>query len=264
MYKRLLDFLCCPECRAPLSLSSFDAAASAGEEEIETGLLHCTAGHWYPIVRGIPRMLPDALGAHWAALSQHVLRALPPHLQALLRKLADRAEGAVSYHRATQENFSHEWAQHELGGKTWGITLAERVRWFFLEPLRISAPELRDKIMLDAGCGNGSQSVAYTAHGLEVLAVDLSTGLEHGHAYRRLHTEARPERVHFIQGDLQRPPLRDACVDIIHSAGVLHHTPDTLTTFRALLPLLRAAARFTSGSISTSGSSPRWSTRSAP
>ena len=29
--------------------------------------------------------------------------------------------------------------------------------------------------MLDAGCGNGSQSVAYTALGLEVIAVDLSS-----------------------------------------------------------------------------------------
>jgi uncharacterized protein YbaR (Trm112 family)/ubiquinone/menaquinone biosynthesis C-methylase UbiE len=210
MYRRLLDFLCCPECRAPLALTVLSAQGrAADDEEIETGLLKCAAGHCYPVVRGIPRMLPGA-----------------------------------DYHEATLANFSHEWAQYELGGPTWGMTLKDRVRWFFLDPLRVPAAELRGKVLLDAGCGNGSQSVAYTAYGLEVLAIDLSTGLEHGQAYRRQRTDAEAERVHFIQGDLQRPPLRDDCVDIIHAAGVLHHTPDTAATFRALLPLLRARGTF--------------------
>ncbi|HEY0083423.1 MAG TPA: methyltransferase domain-containing protein, partial [Pyrinomonadaceae bacterium] len=55
---------------------------------------------------------------------------------------------------------------------------------------------------------------------------------------------ARPERVHFVQGNLQQPPIKPATLDIIHSAGVLHHTPDTLQTFRALLPLLRPRGTF--------------------
>ncbi|MFN2498995.1 MAG: class I SAM-dependent methyltransferase [Pyrinomonadaceae bacterium] len=124
------------------------------------------------------------------------------------------------------------------------MELSDRVKWFFLEPLRIPATELRGKVMLDAGCGNGSQSVAYTTHGLEVIAIDLSSGLEHGYAYRRLHAGADPEKVHFVQADLQRPPLAPASLDIIHSAGVLHHTPDTLQTFRALRPLLRPGGTF--------------------
>ena len=77
-----------------------------------------------------------------------------------------------------------------------------------------------------------------------MIAVDLSSGLEKGYAYRRLHSGADPTRVHFVQADLQRPPLAPNSVDIIHSAGVLHHTPDTLTTFRALRPLLRPGGTF--------------------
>ena len=243
MFTRLLDFLCCPECREPLSLTAVVQQPTA-DEEIEWGLLYCVGEHWYPIVRGIPRMLPDALAVHWETLRPHVPEAVLSQLQPLLGSPTGGAARGVNYHRATQENFSHEWEQHEQGGKTWGMALADRVRWFFLDPLRIPAPQLPGKVVLDAGCGNGSQSVAYTAYGLEVLAVDLSTGLEHGQAYRHLHPDARPDRVHFIQGDLQRPPLRDNCVDIVHSAGVLHHTPDTRQTFRALLPLLRAGGTF--------------------
>ena len=191
-------------------------------------------------------MLPDALQEHWATLRTHIPQPAPESLRLLIESL--NSPRSISYDQQTRENFSYEWNNHELGGTTWGMQLSDRVRWFFLEPLRIPAAELRGKVMLDAGCGNGSQSVAYTALGLEVIAVDLSSGLEHGHAYRRLHLGAVPERVHFVQADLQRPPLGPASMDIIHSAGVLHHTPDTLQTFRALRPLLRPGGRSMYGS----------------
>ncbi len=81
--------------------------------------------------------------------------------------------------------------------------------------------------MLDAGCGNGSQSFAYTEFGLEVVALDLSTGLEKGYAFRQNYEAGKPDKGHFVKADLQNPPLAPASFDIIHSAGVLHHTPNT-------------------------------------
>jgi SAM-dependent methyltransferase len=211
--------------------------------EIISGLLNCVGcEQWFPIVRGIPRMLPDALQEHWFTIETHIPQPTPDSLLPLIDTV--NSTRSVSYHQQTRENFSYEWDNHELGGKTWGMELSDRVQWFFLEPLRIPEVELRGKVMLDAGCGNGSQSVAYTAQGLEVIAVDLSSGLEHGYAYRHLHVGGDPAKVHFVQADLQRPPLAPASLDIIHSAGVLHHTPDTLQTFRALRPLLRPGGTF--------------------
>ncbi|HUE80796.1 MAG TPA: class I SAM-dependent methyltransferase [Pyrinomonadaceae bacterium] len=186
-------------------------------------------------------MLPDAILEHWTTIRDLIPEPLPASLQLLTEKLNSNR---ITYDQQTRENFSYEWENHELGGTTWGMELADRVKWFFLEPLRIPHAELQGKVVLDAGCGNGSQSVAYTELGLEVVAVDLSSGLEHGYAYRHVHPGADPARVHFVQGDLQRPPLAPASVDIIHSAGVLHHTPDTLQTFRALRPLLRQGGTF--------------------
>ncbi|MGI9069494.1 MAG: methyltransferase domain-containing protein [Pyrinomonadaceae bacterium] len=242
MYLRLLDFLRCPSCQSSLRSVALDSEPLP-DGEITSGLLHCVGcALWFPVVRGIPRMLPDALQEHWSTLETLIPQPTPDSLRQLIESV--NSTRPVSYHQQTRENFSHEWDNHALGGKTWGMLLSDRVQWFFLEPLHIPAAELRGKVMLDAGCGNGSQSVAYTEHGLEVIAVDLSSGLEHGYAYRRLHAGADPAKVHFVQADLQSPPLAAGSLDIIHSAGVLHHTPDTLQTFRALRPLLRPGGTF--------------------
>ncbi|MDX6270508.1 MAG: hypothetical protein QOD28_1731 [Acidobacteriota bacterium] len=246
MYTRLLNFLCCPHCRESLEVFPLKTAAAVAdsEQEITEGLLRCARSHWFPVVGGVPRMLPDALAEHWETIRPLLPTPLPAELQPVVDTARAFNTGRVNYDKQTRENFSHEWDNHDLGGTTWGMKLSDRVEWFFLNPLRIPAEELKGKVMLDAGCGNGSQSVAYTAHGLEVIAVDLSSGLLHGQAYRHRHAGANPARVHFVQANLQQPPIKFATLDIIHSAGVLHHTPDTLQTFRALRPLLKAGGRF--------------------
>lgn len=241
MYKRLGLFLRCPDCRAALEVEDL-GTSTTGDGEIETGLLHCGGGHWFPIVGGIPRMLPDSADEHWPALEPLVRVSTSEVAKSIA--VSRGPQGSRSYDRRTRANFSSEWDQHQLGDNTWGMKLEDRVRWFFLDPLRIPKEDLAGKIVLDAGCGNGSQSVAYTEFGLEVIALDISTGLEHGHAFRHRYSKARPDKVHFVQADLQRPPLAASSVDIIHSAGVLHHTPDTRTTFEALTPLLKPGGTF--------------------
>ena len=78
----------------------------------------------------------------------------------------------------------------------------------------------------------------------QVIAVDLSSGPELGHAFRRRYEGAHPDRVHFVQADLQTPVLGQSSVDIVHSSGVLHHTPNTERTFRGLCPLVRPGGIF--------------------
>jgi SAM-dependent methyltransferase/uncharacterized protein YbaR (Trm112 family) len=243
MYLRLLDFLRCPDCGSTFELMSLSAHSEERTDEITEGLLQCGNGHWYPVVRGIPRMLPDSLEEHWPSLEAHIPKPPPPVLQPVINAHG-RRENRTDYDRRTRANFSEEWSNHQLGGKTWGMELDARVKTYFIDALRIPVDNLRTKVVLDAGCGNGSQSVAYTSLGLEVIAVDLSSGLEHGQDFRARYPGADPSRVHFVQGDLQRPPLARESVDVIHSAGVLHHTPNTLRTFGALRPLLKPGGVF--------------------
>lgn len=243
MYERVLSWLRCPGCRSSFDHEPLVVEESQGEPEVDVGLLCCQQGHWFPVVRGIPRLLPSSLDDHWGEMAEHLERSASPRVRAL-REERPSTPTTVGHDRRTQANFSLEWQYFELGDKTWGIELEDRVRDFFLDALRIPVDELHGKVVLDAGCGNGSQSVAYTEFGPEVIALDLSSGLEHGQAYRHVHEGARPERVHFVQADLQSPPLARGCVDIVHSVGVLQATPDTKRTFDALCPLLRPDGTF--------------------
>jgi len=249
MHKRLLSFLCCPACGRELQVESLDRASArtdgdGADAELTQGLLRCEHEHWFPVVQGIPRMLPDAVEEHWGAIDARLDQLQLDELRARVEKSRDRPGSSSTYDRRTRENFSLEWEHHSVGDKTWGMDLDDRVRWFFVEPMHIPVEELAGKVMLDAGCGNGSQSVAYSELGLEVIAMDLSSGLERGHAFRHVRPKARPDRVHFVQGDLQSPPLAPASVDIIHSAGVLHHSPDTEVTFRRLCEVLKPGGTF--------------------
>ena len=188
-------------------------------------------------------MLQDALDEHWPVLSSNLPDPAPPFIRALIEAHRETRH-RLNHDGRTRKSFSKEWNYFDLNGRTWSMDLEDRVKWFFLDPVRISRQDLAGKLMLDAGCGNGTQSVAYTKLGLEVLALDLSSGLEHGHAFRSMYKGADPTKVHFIQADLQNPPLAPASLDLIHSAGVLHHTPDTHKTFRTLCPLLRPSGTF--------------------
>ncbi len=58
MRRRLMNYLACPICKNPdLELFVFEEG-----EEIEEGLITCRACmRYYPIIDGIPHMLPDEL-----------------------------------------------------------------------------------------------------------------------------------------------------------------------------------------------------------
>ncbi len=203
MLARLLDLLVCPQCQGGLALAE---AVGDSRDEIESGRLDCPNKHRYAVAGGIPRLLPA---------------------------------GSDSRLDRVRESFSREWTNHELGMRTWYLDLDTRVRGTFVEALGIPAEDLATKRVLDAGCGNGTQSVAFTEFAAEVVALDLSTGLELGQAFRDRWPRGRRDAVHFVQGDVARPPLPPGSVDVVYSFGVLHHTPDTRASFSALVPLLR-------------------------
>lgn len=222
MYERLLDHLVCPACDSRFELEAEAAESSDGDREIRDGLLRCGGGdHQYPIVRGIPRLLPDAFEIFAREVQQFALDGASPETREISRSAVAEGGSSRAYDRRTGESFINELKHHEVGDRTWGIDLDERVDTYFAQGVGIPREGLDGKLMVDAGWGNGSQSVAYTAFGLEVIAIDLSSGLEHGHDLRHHYPGARPDRVHFVQADLQQAPLAAGSVDLIHSAGVL-------------------------------------------
>ena len=138
MKRRVLDYLACPQCRSPFRL-----VADAEPLEVETGELVCQdGGHRYPILRGVPCLLSDALAAEV---------------------------------QRTAETFGWEWQVFNALHNSTEVYHQQFLDW--IHPIQ---PDFfQDKVVLDAGCGMGRFSAASAAFGArDVLAIDFSSAVE--------------------------------------------------------------------------------------
>jgi ubiquinone/menaquinone biosynthesis C-methylase UbiE len=239
---RALEWLACPICGSELDFASIEKseAADAVEEpasacrvchapdpseraagdgvtcsachavEIIAGTLKCGHGHIFPIRRGVPRMLEN-------------------------QRLASSSEA-----RMIKESFSREWGHFDYErDRTWGESVDQR-RIDFLRHVDHEPDELKGKLVLDAGCGNGVLSNAISTFGCEVVATDISESVETAHRYFSKHGNGR---THFVQSDLMRLSLKPESFDVIFCAGVLHHTPNTRNTFEEVVKALAPGGR---------------------
>jgi ubiquinone/menaquinone biosynthesis C-methylase UbiE len=131
------------------------------------------------------------------------------------------------------DSFGYQWntfAQAQLDSANG----TRRSRDTFVEKTGLSLESLRDKRVLDAGCGMGRFAEVCIEAGAEVHAIDLSTAVEA--AARNL---GRHPNVSFYQADIMNLPFSDGSFDLVYSLGVLHHTPDTRRAFLSLSRLVK-------------------------
>ncbi|HEY3727767.1 MAG TPA: class I SAM-dependent methyltransferase [Solirubrobacteraceae bacterium] len=98
-------------------------------------------------------------------------------------------------------------------------------------------------IVLDAGCGAAMSALELFGDRLAAvnyLGVEISEAIDV--AAKRF--AERGLTAAFMQADITRLPLPEACVDVIFSEGVLHHTDSTRGALLALAPLLKPGGRF--------------------
>ena len=173
----LLHWIVCPLCGADLDAE-----------------LECVRGHTFPIVDGVPRLVPS---------------------------VQSKAEASI------RDSFSREWGAFDYDAdRTWGANVDERVA-DFLRHTRLEPAQLKGKLVADAGCGNGVLSHRLAElFGCDVVATDISESV-----VAARHYFADEARVHYVQSDLMHLALRPATFDVVYCAGVLHHTPDPCRTF---------------------------------
>jgi 2-polyprenyl-3-methyl-5-hydroxy-6-metoxy-1,4-benzoquinol methylase len=192
MKKRLLNYMCCPDCRANFKL----IVEKEADDEIITGFIICEkCKNKYPIIEGVPVVLDK-------------------------KKLKDFAK--------TKKNWENWWkkirgrSDIELYDKLW--TQAEKN--LGAEPL-YKKEYFTGKVVLDAGCGTGryiaSDFSKYDCK--EIIAVDIGTQVFEA------KRQNNAKNTHFVQADLTNLPFKKEVFDVITSHGVLHHTPNPKQAF---------------------------------
>ena len=228
MRDALKQLLRAPQSGARLETVDLSPASSGGDRDLQDGLLlDRGTSRAYPIVQGVPIMLEDAFTTDFAARHREAL-SRDPRLSGLVPVVS----------RAARWSFSDEWDQHWDGNteRTWGYTVQERVEQLMLETLT-DRDWFRSRVVLDAGCGNGLLTQAIGELG------GLAVGLDYSSSVLAAEQRRTTANVHFVQGDLQRPPFAAETFDLVFSIGVLHHTPNTASTFRAIAPLVKPGGR---------------------
>ncbi|MBN1526081.1 MAG: methyltransferase domain-containing protein [Candidatus Omnitrophica bacterium] len=152
----------------------------------------------YPVVSGIPRFLD-------------------PKLSELKKK--------------TAEGFGYSWTAFP---EYYDFYRQQFLSWIW----PVSPNDLKDKVVLDAGCGNGRHVYQTAMFGAkEVVGLDLSKAIDVAHENTREFSN-----VHLMQADIYNVPLSQV-FDYVYCIGVLHHLPDPEEGFRSLTKLLKKGGR---------------------
>jgi SAM-dependent methyltransferase len=125
--------------------------------------------------------------------------------------------------RLTAENFGAQWLVFDH--------VEEHHERQFLDWIApVTRDDVRDKVVLEGGCGKGRHTRLVGLLGArDVIGIDLSVAVEAAHR----NTKDLPN-VHIVQADICRLPLKRS-FDYAFSIGVLHHLPDPRAGFDSLI-----------------------------
>ncbi len=140
----------------------------------------------------------------------------------------------IKQHRGVRDSFSRQWSFFKEGDRTWCQTLCERES-MLLKEADCHASWLKDKRVLDAGCGNGTVSQCFCSLGAKVTGIDISECVT---ANRKRFPDVK-----FLQADIMELPFKDDCFDMVYSKGVIHHTYDSKIAFDSLSRLVKRGGR---------------------
>lgn len=115
-----------------------------------------------------------------------------------------------------EQGFAQLYESHELADISWVTTSVSPV----LQQLVIDQVIPRGSDVVDLACGPGVHATFLARHGMNVTGIDRSAAaLDRA---RKLATFYSCD-VTFIEGDILRVPLPDACADVVHDSFVYHN-----------------------------------------
>jgi 2-polyprenyl-3-methyl-5-hydroxy-6-metoxy-1,4-benzoquinol methylase len=125
--------------------------------------------------------------------------------------------------------WSYDLIAHEFDSVMNRYDVERRVNVVFEQLL--DHVDLKEMLLLDAGCGTGIFSVEAARRGATVISLDCGKNL--------LRETRRKGIIAVLAGDVARMPIRDATFDVVVSSECVEHTPSPRATLRELVRVLR-------------------------
>ena len=230
-----LQFYCCPITHEHLELTILKKSTKTLDgievEIIEEGIL--TSGIcFYPIIKGIPRLIVEAVYDYRNFLLSH-LENFEQKEKVLLHTHGNIIKQAAKKNKRTKESFQFEWKffNHEID-KTWNAAPQQMLDRFLLETDETTT-SITNKLILDVGCGNGLLDELIAKEKATIIGFDFSISIE------KAFEQNTYSNAIFLQADVQHPPFKKNIFDIVHASGILIHTNNTEHSFNCLTPLVK-------------------------
>lgn len=196
-----------------------------------SGVLRCVSagcGEWYPVVRGVPRMTAPRFRQELTSRFAEQHRDSLGRLGVGVHDEASR-DPLESLKQHTIANFGFEWLEYARFGwddPVYNLQFERQMfeRKSFLDPLGLA-----NRIVLDAGCGNGRYTYWAAQSARYAFGIDLGDGVESA----ALNAASLPN-VQIVQADIFKVPFAPATFDAVFSIGVLMHTGDARRATLAL------------------------------
>ncbi len=228
MKKRLLKLIECKKCQQDFKLHIFKEE----NNEIKDGLLVCPqCNNYYSIVNFIPRILPKKFyyNSKFELFYQQQIKKIVKNYR--------YEEDKDLLKNLKQDNikfFGHEWVHFDRHGFDDHVYNEKFEKQIFHEKTLLKSKSLKNKLVLDAGCGNGRYTYQALRCGAEVVGFDLGPGVESAY-----HNTAQFPKAHIIQADIFNLPFKKEVFDVVFTIGVIHHTGNSKRAFYSLLPQLK-------------------------
>lgn len=240
MQESLVDLLRCPVTRSRLSMIIIKKGIKIldGEEieVIDEAVLFAADSWFYPVINGIPRLNIEAV-IDYADFLKSAIPDFAERKDKLVEKYAFLLKLVQKKNKRTKDSFAQEWALFNYDtDKTWDADATGMLNRFLKETDE-TVETLKDKIIFDAGCGNGLLNTLLAKNGITNIAMDFSNSIE------KAYVRNPYSHVHFIQGDVQFPPVAFNHFDIVHCSGVLIATNNTELSFSCLEPTVKKGGK---------------------
>ena len=131
------------------------------------------------------------------------------------------------------DNFGMQWnhfSKTQLDSYT-GIPISSNRFWI---ATNWDAEDLKDKWVLDIGCGAGRFAEVALRAGAKVVALDYSSAVDACSSNLGNHPN-----LYIVQGDVYCLPFAHNNFPYVYSLGVLQHTPDVARAFIALTSMVK-------------------------